>query len=90
MSQGVLVMAPAYTLFWSYSCLQSYSELGAPSSRGKPTHVFSPGRQPWWCVTAGRTLAVAISGGGLHYSGVGDMVGLEHFLSIRETWVGQP
>lgn len=46
--------------------------------------------QPWWCVTAGRTLAVAISGGGLHYSGVGDMVGLEHFLSIRETWVGQP
>lgn len=28
---------------------------------------------------------MAISGGGLHCSGVGDMAG--HFLSIREVWI---
>lgn len=33
---------------------------------------------------------MAISGGGLHCSGVGDMVGLGNFLSLREIWVGQP
>lgn len=37
---------PAYTLFWSYSCLQPYRELEAPSSHGKHIfflHVDSPG-----------------------------------------------
>lgn len=41
------------------------------------THLFSPCRQPWWCVTAGRTLAGAISGGGFIAVGLVTGLGLD-------------
>lgn len=73
--QGVLVVTPTYILFW-FTVVFKLTGSWEPPPVMANTFFFSGG-QRWWCVTAGRALAVAISGGGHHCSGLVTWLGLD-------------
>lgn len=74
--QGVLVMTSSLYPVLVLQLPSALQRAGSPLQSWQ-THLFSPCRQPWWCVTAGRTLAGAISGGGFIAVGLVTGLGLD-------------